>query len=525
VIVAAAALHVYAVDYVADDGFISFRYADHLARGYGFVYNIGERVEGYTNFLWVILLAAAKWSVPSIEIQQVARLAGTLASLLTVVLAFRLSSVVGKESAVGSLAGAFLASHSSLAAWSAAGLETALFALLVFAGAASFVSYLKTGTHLVLAAVLLALAALARPDGVLLFMATLAALGITDVRRGRLAPAIKFIAVFTAIYLPYFLWRYVYYGDPFPNTAYAKVGFGLWQLTRGARYLWTYIVEYGVLVWILPVLLYLRRSREMWSWYLTWMIAVYISYIIYIGGDGLAFHRFIAHIAPLMYFLAANALVDLYRRDLAPRLRSGVAMAGATLGVIILLAVTSRSTLVPILLPDRARWFEPQSELWFPGNGHGHSYVWFDNYFVDRLTVAARYLEHNAPRNSLVASTPAGAIGYHMHHSVIDMLGLTDKHIARAPDAPEDLRRYRRAGHEKGDGAYVLSRAPDYILMGNVAVFPYPLDEKSMAKKLVLKSEHELWDSAEFHQRYELVSLRLSDEGLFQYFTFFRKKR
>jgi hypothetical protein len=40
----------------------------------------------------------------------------------------------------------------------------------------------------------------------------------------------------------------------------------------------------------------------------------------------------------------------------------------------------------------------------------------------------------------------------------------------------------------------------------------------------VLKSEHELWDIPEFHRRYELVSVRLSNEGLFQYFTFFRKK-
>ena len=70
----------------------------------------------------------------------------------------------------------------------------------------------------------------------------------------------------------------------------------------------------------------------------------------------------------------------------------------------------------------------------------------------------------------------------------------------------------------------MLSRSPDYILMGNVAVLPYPLDEPLMARKLVLKSEHELWDNPEFHRRYELVSVRLADTGVFQYFSFFRKK-
>ena len=81
-----------------------------------------------------------------------------------------------------------------------------------------------------------------------------------------------------------------------------------------------------------------------------------------------------------------------------------------------------------------------------------------------------------------------------------------------------------KAGHEKGDGRYVLSRAPDYILMGNVAVLPYPLTDETMATKLVNKSEHELWADPEFHQRYELVSVRLASSGPFQYFTFYRKK-
>ena len=40
-----------------DDAYISMRYADHLAAGAGPVYNLGERVEGYTCFLWVVLLA------------------------------------------------------------------------------------------------------------------------------------------------------------------------------------------------------------------------------------------------------------------------------------------------------------------------------------------------------------------------------------------------------------------------------------------------------------------------------------
>jgi arabinofuranosyltransferase len=43
--------------WLCDDAYISFRYADNWARGLGPVFNAGEKVEGYTNFLWTALLA------------------------------------------------------------------------------------------------------------------------------------------------------------------------------------------------------------------------------------------------------------------------------------------------------------------------------------------------------------------------------------------------------------------------------------------------------------------------------------
>ena len=46
---------------LADDAFISFRYSQHLAEGHGLVFNVGEKVEGYSNFLWVVLVAIPHW--------------------------------------------------------------------------------------------------------------------------------------------------------------------------------------------------------------------------------------------------------------------------------------------------------------------------------------------------------------------------------------------------------------------------------------------------------------------------------
>ena len=45
--------------FIQDDAFISFRYARNLVDGHGLVFNPGERVEGYTNFLWTVLMAVS----------------------------------------------------------------------------------------------------------------------------------------------------------------------------------------------------------------------------------------------------------------------------------------------------------------------------------------------------------------------------------------------------------------------------------------------------------------------------------
>ena len=49
--------HVYA-SFLSDDALISLRYARRLVEGHGMTWTDGERVEGYTDLLWVLLVAA-----------------------------------------------------------------------------------------------------------------------------------------------------------------------------------------------------------------------------------------------------------------------------------------------------------------------------------------------------------------------------------------------------------------------------------------------------------------------------------
>ena len=58
--------------FITDDAFISFRYVRNLLEGHGLVFNPGEYVEGYTNFLWVLELAAI-WGLLGIRPEDAAQ--------------------------------------------------------------------------------------------------------------------------------------------------------------------------------------------------------------------------------------------------------------------------------------------------------------------------------------------------------------------------------------------------------------------------------------------------------------------
>jgi hypothetical protein len=75
-------------------------------------------------------------------------------------------------------------------------------------------------------------------------------------------------------------------------------------------------------------------------------------------------------------------------------------------------------------------------------------------------------LANNAAPDASIACVPIGAVGYYSRLRLYDMMGLTDRHIARKR-VPLGA---GFPGHEKHDGPYILSRKPTYLLLGNIAV-------------------------------------------------------
>src|SRR5438067_2358346 len=160
---------------IRDDAFITFRYADNIAAGHGAVFNLGERVEGPADFLWLVLVTLPK-ALFGLDVATVALVLSTTCVLGCVVLAYQLGGRFGLLAAV------LTAGFSGLAAYGLAGTEMPLFVLLVLAVA------------LAVATVALAVCALSLP------ISAAASHGVSD-RRAQLAETTE-IGSWLADHLP-----------------------------------------------------------------------------------------------------------------------------------------------------------------------------------------------------------------------------------------------------------------------------------------------------------------------------------
>src|SRR3990170_5316259 len=114
---------------VVDDAYISFRYLDNWLSGTGLVYNPGERVEGYTNFLWIVLLAPFR--LVGLEAELTAFLLSVIFLILLFWAVFRTAEVLAGSTEAGWAAMLLALGSVPLTAWTTSGMETVCFASLL----------------------------------------------------------------------------------------------------------------------------------------------------------------------------------------------------------------------------------------------------------------------------------------------------------------------------------------------------------------------------------------------------------
>jgi len=456
----------YLYHYIPDDTFITLRYARNAVRGEGLVWNAGERVEGYTNFLWLLIVAAAgKIGAP---MPGAARAMSLFFSLATLVLsgfaaARPRGSSAGETVRPGPLAimlaPLLLAAAPPFLVWSASGTEMPLLAFLLLAG----FLLVERGGRPAAAFAVFALAALTRPEGALFYAVAFAALLVR--RPDRRAVLLAGAGVAAILLAPHAVWKWRYYHALLPNTFYAKTGPPALMLSNGARYLVRFFVAHG---YLFPVGLLLLRSAGRTRRELAFPAALIGSSwlaVLVLGGDWMPHFRLLLPTLPIAVVLVSRGVPAAIRGSRA-------ALAAA---VLILLA----------MLPGAA--------------GHDH-------FIAERVTVTAftrlgARLADILPPGTTIGCGSTGAIGYYTDLPVLDILGLTDRWIARRGAVVGT-----QPGHLKTDGAYVVEKRPDLLLLGNVQI---QRGRKERGEIRIKVQEREIVRQPAFEELYRFVNIPL----------------
>jgi hypothetical protein len=431
--------------FVADDSLISFRYSERLLSGQGLTFTTGERVEGYSNLLWVLVVAAGGLFTPDLILA--GRVLGLLCmacALAALVRAFPVRSVASAFPMIAALA-ALALSHNA-AVWAIGGLES----LLVVALLAWTLSLLVSPRSPVdvpaavqggavddvpaVVGLLLALLVLARSDGAI--FAALVAAGLIATHGA--SPAIlrrlaRLLALPVLAWLGQLAFRLAYYGDWLPNPAYIKLAWSLPRAAQGAHYLWDGLLRHAPFALLAIVGLATTKPFRRREVLIPLAVGVgWAAYVVLIGGDIFPGRRHFLPALVCLAFLVPATWRHGWIGRLSPAFQA-VILVAACLGY----AGLQRAD------PENVRARDEQWE-WRCG---------------DVATTLRLAFEGSQP---LIAADPVGCVAYFGKLPTLDLLGLNDRHIARTrpPYVGQGI-----IGHEFGDGWYVLSRKPDIVLL------------------------------------------------------------
>lgn len=450
---------------VVDDAATSLQYAKNFALGRGIVFNPGERVEGYTNFLWVMIEAplyllsrVTGGSFVTLVIHANILIAGAVvAGVGMIVRRLTDSTLLPLSFALG-----LCALDNSFTCWAAFALENHLLALS-FLGALWFAAiphprrFLRVG-------LCLAAAHMTRPDAglfaaVLLTNELVEAACVAFCRRRDRAAALAITreavlsgVVWLGVFGVYYAWRYQYYGYPFPNTYYLKLGGAIDAWARGLEYVHGFFAERAYLP-LAALLAMLGIADRTLRGILSYLV-LHTAYVAYVGGDFFSGHRFFVAQWPLFAIASGAGVFHLLRLIEWPRVESTLARLGTSreflAGILAFAVLASLATIW-----TRGREFGPLAREILP---------WRDNLRRNKQ-LALWFRDHSAPDAS-IATCLIGHTGLFSERRIIDLCGIIDPVIAHKQ--VENFG-HGKAGHEKqATVEYLLGLRPTYIIEGYV---------------------------------------------------------
>jgi len=475
-----------------DDGMISMRFARNLASGLGLVWNQGERVQGFTNPAWTLIMAVVHWiGVPERLASLPMQLASAAIDLLTAVyIWWRVSERTGPDWGIGAAA-AYLASSCAIC-WAISGWETSAVTL---GWAIALDPVLEENPRAIDAwrSLLAAgMTVLFRPDAGLL-LAALALYWASTAKSNERSSVIAAVMVAAVPALALGVFQRSYYGSWIPNTATLKRSAGILSIGPGIEYLLMSIFRYPFNAAVLAGGIYgARRLRRPAAALLAAVAGTYLVYVVSVGGDHFAHARFLLPILPTATVLAADAFSGIRIGSDSKRKFLIRAAAVAMIGLIVMDFGDEALVDVPFQ-KDLNRW---------------------------ALNTALALRDLAAGKNPTVGIFLAGTIPY-FNPSIRfhDMLGKNDLHIART------RAHCGEPGHNRWDYDYSLDQVKPDLIFTSYPILKQKPSLRETGFRQVSDFYQDLYNQSQFAALYldNQVPIRYGGEDVTIYEAYARK--
>ncbi|MDH5506085.1 MAG: hypothetical protein OEZ02_02560 [Anaerolineae bacterium] len=418
-----------------DDAMISMRYGWNLSHGHGLVWNPGEYVEGYSNFLQVLVMALATLVFDKSMAVLAMQIFGMVLILVNAGLILKVADYVFSDippqnkAFLKVLAFACALGYYPILYFGLMGMETSLSTLWVLLAVLKAFEYEKTESkaELIQASIYLGLGFLTRPDAgifaaLIYGYVFLGILGAGGKRSGYAALGLG-MAVFGLFAGGHTAFRWYYYGELVPNTYLLKmVGMPVGRRIENGWSFTDLFREQAALVFGIALIDTLFRYERKKLLLLSFFVAM-LSYQIWIGGDVWRYWRIMTPAMPFLFLLFIQGVFTPWRlfaetkffREyfLKKPLFPWVGKLEMLVTAVVLVGFTIMNT------PFRTEiifWERPYLATWNEKN-------------INLALALNRVLEEDAS----IGVMAAGTVPYYTDRYAIDLLGKNDKYIAGLP--------------------------------------------------------------------------------------------
>lgn len=416
--------------WVGDDAFITMRSIDNWVHGYGLTWNVIEHVQTYTHPLWLLLLTPFYLLIGNAYLTLIA--VSLFVSVIVIILFLNFSA---RDELTVLVGWAILILSKAFVDYSTSGLENPLSHLLVLV---FFILFLRweasfSKKQVFILALLAGLATLNRMDALLFFLPQLSYILWRDKKLDR-------IGLMLAGFTPFILWEIfsiIYYGFPFPNTYYAKLNAGIPErilVEQGSLYFMSSLI-------LDPLTLITTLSSFLASFFIGDIkqklsaagIALYLVYVVYIGGDFMS-GRFFSTALLLSVFLLLQYLQN------APA-QVKLTLLAAAVAVVFLLPA-------PNIFNYNDEYYETtgivdERAWWYPATGLTR---WGRQNGLPNHQLVNKGLEIRTSAEKVYIEKSIGFIGYYAGPDayIVDFFALSDPLLSRLP---VQLIESKRIGH------------------------------------------------------------------------------